>query len=116
MEADLVTLLRTLCPRVHPIVAPLDTARPYVTWQLIGGATWRYQDNAAAAQRHSLVQVNVWADTHGDMLALMRQIETALCTAATFTARPEGEPVTQYEADFRRYGAIQDFVIQATRT
>ncbi len=115
MEADLVALLRTVCPRVHPLAAPLDTPRPYVTWQPIGGATWRYTENTAAPQRHSLVQVNVWADTMAEMLATVRQVEAVLCAATTLTARPEGEPITDYDHDFKRYGAIQDFSIEALR-
>lgn len=115
MEADLVAVLRTVCPRVHPLQAPLDTPRPYVTWQPIGGAAWRYQDNAAAVQRHTLVQVNVWTGAMTETLQLVRQIEAALCAATTFTARPEGEPITQYESDFKVYGAIQDFSVEAPR-
>lgn len=115
MEADLITALHGVCPRVHPVVAPIDTQRPYMTWQLVGGAAWRYTDNTAPDQRHSLLQLNVWADTMAQALDLVRQSEAVLCASAAFVARPEGEPLADFNADFKRYGAIQDFSIVSSR-
>ena len=63
MESDLVTVLKGACPRVYPDVAPAGAAVPYVTYQHIGGQPMRYLNNAAANQRHSMVQVNAWSAT-----------------------------------------------------
>lgn len=115
MESDLVAVLESLCAQVHPVTAPIDTPMPYVTWQHIGGASWRYTDNTAANQRHTLLQVNVWAATLAAALALVRQIEDALCVSTAFTARPEGEPVGQDEPDFNRYGLIQSYAVVSPR-
>lgn len=115
MESDFVAALEALCPEVHPLTASIDTPRPYITWQHIGGTSWRFTEGTAPSLRHALVQVNVWADTYAAALVLVRQVEEALCASAAFTARPEGEPVGQDESDLNRYGLIQDFSIVAQR-
>ena len=109
------SLLKTLCPRTFPDFAPIDTLRPYVTYQHIGGPALRYVDNTAADKRHSLIQINVWADSRAGALVLARQIEDALCSATAFVAGPESEPLGQAEPDFDRYGTVQDFSILAPR-
>ena len=115
METDLVALLQTLCPRVSPMVAPLSTARPFVTYQLIGGQSLRYVENTAAAERWTLVQINVWSDTHAAALTLTRAIEDALCASTAFTAKPEGEPIGMHEDELELYGFIQDYSVLAPR-
>lgn len=115
MESDLTALLKTLCVRTFPDFAPINTTRPYVTYQLIGGPSLRYLDNTAADKRQVLVQINVWADTRNASLVLARQIEDALCASSAFIAWPEEEPLCDAEPDFLRYGTTQDFSIFALR-
>jgi hypothetical protein len=115
METDLQALLTALCARTYPDVAPLDTARPYVTWQGLGGQALRFLGNDAADKRHTLMQINVWADTRLAALTLIRQIEDAMCASASFTAKPEGEPLSLYEDEPPLYGSVQRFSIYATR-
>lgn len=115
IEAQLVPALSVVCPRVFPDFAPANTQRPYVTYQLIGGKSLRFIDNTAGDKRESRVQVNVWSSTRLESLSLIRSIEDALCASTVFTARPESEPSTDFDADIPVYGAIQDFVIHSTR-
>lgn len=115
MESDLHALLATVCPRVFPDFAETGTPRPYITFQRIGGPATRYLDNTAADKRRSRVQVNVWANRRDESLLLINQVEEALCAASAFTATPEGEPISDFDADFRVYGSIQDFLITSTR-
>lgn len=115
METDLTALLQTLCPRVHPDRAPTTTMRPYVTYQAFGGRSLRWLDRSASDKRHTLVQINVWDSTRAGALALIRQIEDALCASEVFTAWPNGEPVWSDEDDPSLYGCIQDFTIYSTR-
>jgi hypothetical protein len=116
METDLASVISGLCPRVFPDVADFGTGRPYVTYQLIGGRAQRYTENTAAALRNTFVQVNVWDDTRTGCLALIRQIEDALCASSLFTATPQGEPIADADSDLGRYGALQDFSIWAARS
>jgi len=117
MEADLAATLKTLCPRVFPDFAPSETPRPYVTFQAIGGRPLRWLDGTAADKRHTLMQINVWAGSRLDALALIRQVEAAICSLDTmpFMARPDSEPISEAEEDLQLYGCMQDFSIISTR-
>ena len=115
MESDLSTLLKTICPRVYPDLAPVGTVTPYVTWQAIGGESIRFGDGSAPDKRNTLMQINVWSKTRLEALTLIRQIEDALCASAAFVATPQGEPLSTYEPDTLLYGSIQRFGIWASR-
>jgi hypothetical protein len=115
MESDLSALLKTVCPRSFPDVAPVNTPMPYVTFQHVGGPALRYYDNTPMDKRHSAMQINVWAKTRAECLLIARQIEDAMCSASVFNARPESEPIGNPEPDFARYGTVQDFTILAAR-
>jgi hypothetical protein len=114
-EQAFVAVARTLCPRVHPMTAPLSTPKPFVTYQLIGGMPLRYTDATAAAERHAMVQTNVWADTLAEALALARQIEVALCADVSIQASPMGEIIMQHDDQLEVFGTIQDYSIVADR-
>ena len=115
MESDLATLLKTICTRTFPDVAPSATAMPYVTWQGIGGESMRFVENSAADRRNTVMQINVWSATRMQSLAMIRQIEDALCASSAFTATPQGEPLSTHEPDTASYGCIQRFDIWAGR-
>ena len=115
MEDALVAILKTLCPRVYPDVAPMDAGKPYITWQAIGGEVARFLDNSAADKRNTLMQINAWALTRQDATTLIRQAEDALCGSAAFVARPQGEALSMYESDTKLYGAVQRFSVWASR-
>lgn len=116
MESDLTTVLRGVCARTFPDFADINTALPYITWQLIGGTPLRHVDGSAQDKRHSMLQVNVWAATRAESLTLIRAVEEALCGALAFTARPDNEPTADADADTRRYGCMQDFSVWSSRT
>lgn len=115
MESDLNTLLKTICPRTFPDVAPSGTAAPFIAWQGLGGESLRFVDNTAPDKRNTYMQVSVYSTTRLEALALIRAAETALCGSAAFVVRPQGEPMTTYEDDTTLYGAIQRFSIWAVR-
>lgn len=115
MESDLSALLKTICPRVFPDVAPAGTATPYVTWQGIGGEAVTFLDNTAVDKRNTFMQINVWSQTRLQALQTIRDIESALRSTSAFVCKPLGEPISQYESDTQLYGAIQRFDIWAAR-
>lgn len=115
LESDLTARLQTVCPRVYPDFAPVSTPRPYVTYQRIGGEPVNYIENTVPAQRHTVVQVNVWADTRLSATTLIGQIEDALRTASAFTARPQSAAMDDFDADVPVYSTLMDFDIWATR-
>jgi len=115
LEAKLTTLLLAQCPRVFPDVAPWDTARPYITYQQIGGPALVYVEGVLPAERSAWVQVNVWADTRLAATALMLQVESALVAATTLSAKPQAGMQAMHDDDTGRKGSSQDFEIWADR-
>uniref|UniRef100_A0A6M3MFX3 DUF3168 domain-containing protein n=1 Tax=viral metagenome TaxID=1070528 RepID=A0A6M3MFX3_9ZZZZ len=114
-ESDLSTLLKTICVRTFPDVAPSGTAAPFIAWQGLGGVTLRALDNTPADKRNTYMQVAVYSLTRAESLTKIRAAEDAICASAAWIARPMGEPITTYEDDTKLYGAIQRFSIWAAR-
>lgn len=116
VETAIFDALKTLVGnRVFPDVAPWETARPYITYQQIGGQVIRPLDRVVPDKKHGIFQVNVWADTRADAAAMALQVESALIQAAAFLCKPEGAPIANHEPDLNRYGTIQDFSIWSSR-
>ena len=115
LEADVTTTLLTQCPRVFPGTAPVATARPFVTWDHVGGDPLRYVDGTAADKRMANLQITVWADRKAEGMALMLAIETALCSAGAYTASPVGGFAGGFEHDADLYRHLQEFQILGAR-
>lgn len=112
LEAELFALLTPLCPRVYPDVAPEPMpARPFVTYQQIGGQAINPLTNDIATKRNARMQINVWAGTRISASALAGQIEDALRVSTPFQASPIGAVTALYEPDIKLYGTQQDFSI-----
>lgn len=115
LEEKLVALLLPICPRTFPDFAPPDTARPYVTWQQIGGETVDFSDNAVPSKENALVQINVWSDRRSEAKDIIKQIESALIGAIAFDARPTAAAASDADPDMARYCSRQDFAVWADR-
>ena len=115
LEASLTATLTPLCPRTFPVVAPFGTALPYVTWQHIGGRPTRYVDNTAADNRNATIQINTWAATPAQAMALIRSIENALCARPDLQVEVQGEPVVAYDDGDELSGYLQSFSIWGAR-
>lgn len=116
IETDVVVVLKSVCPRVHPRTAPEGVARPYFTYQRIGGPSLRYVDGTAADKRSALMQVSVWAETAAQADDLIQRAEAALCASPLFVVDPQGESLElPYEPDARLYGCLQRFSIVGSR-
>lgn len=111
VEADIFSALKGLVAnRVYPDVAPTGAARPYVTYQQVGGEAINLLEAGAAAKRNGRFQVNCWADTRATVANLSRQVEEALATSA-LKAFVLAAPVAVYEEYGPLYGTRQDFSI-----
>ena len=115
LEEKLFSLLAAICPRTFPDFAPTDTARPYVTWQQIGGDVVDFVDNAVPSKENALIQINVWSDRRGEAKDVIKQIEATLLGAAVFQARPTGAAASDADPDMARYCSRQDWSIWADR-
>jgi hypothetical protein len=108
-EADLFTLIKTVTPRVYPDFAPVSTARPYVTYQQIGGDVINLIANDSPGKRNAVLQISVWSNTRAEALQISRAIEDAMRASTAFIARPIGAAVCDYDAEIPVYSARQDF-------
>ena len=116
VEADLFNLLKTLVSnRAFPDFAPVNTARPYITYQQIGGEVVVFTEGAMADHDNARFQINVWGDTRASVKALSKQIETLLVGASVFQAQPESAAIADYDHDSLVYGSMQDFSIWSVR-
>ena len=115
IEKRLYAALAPLCARVFPDVAPIETPRPYVMWQQIGGQSPSFLERGVANMRNARIQISVWADSRMAANTLALAIEKALAEDATMQASAESALVALYESEMRLYGALQDFTIWTPR-
>jgi hypothetical protein len=114
-ETDLHTVLSAVCPRVFPDVADNGTQRPYITWQQIGGFAPMYTEGVLPDKRCGFIQVNAWATTRAEAIALALQAEAALVAASQFQAKPQSAFSAAVEDGSDARGTMQDFEIWAPR-
>lgn len=114
LETDLSALLLTVCPRVSADVAPAGTAKPFITWQQVGGDVIQ-PISGLPDKRNALVQINCWAERRADANALALAVEAALVGTTVFVARPQSALVATNDDDTDLRGAMQDFSIWAAR-
>lgn len=115
LESDLYTVLSAVCPRVFPDIAPTTTAKPYVTYQQIGGEAINFMDRLIPSKRNARVQVNVWAATRASAVTTMQAVEDAIRMSVLFQGEPESAPTSDYDHDMLVYGSAQDFTIWSDR-
>lgn len=116
LETDLMSILLTVCPRVHVGTAPYGTQMPYVTWQHIGGDPLDFLDNTVADKRNAQIQVNTWAGTPLQAFSLIQAIEAALrASVPIFIARPLSEPIGAYGDGDTLPGYLQSYSITGAR-
>ena len=106
-ESQLNTSLKTICPRVFPDVAPANTARPYITWQQVGGKPVNFMAGASD-KKNARIQINVWSDSRKEATTMIRAIEN-LMVAAPLTAFIESGAVSTLDPETGYKGAMQDF-------
>lgn len=116
MEKDIFDTLKGFVGnRVFPDFAPVETPRPYITWQQVGGQVIKTLDNTTPNKKNAVVQVNIWADTRAAANPLALQVENALRTSSLFLAIPDAAFVGDYDPDIPVFGTRQDFSIWSTR-
>jgi hypothetical protein len=115
LEEKLYAVLTAICPRVFPDFAPVDTPRPYVTFQQFGGEVIDFITQDVPALENAAMQVNVWADSRVEAKATILLVEAALIGSTTLQASPQAAAVSDFDADMERYCSRQDFSIWADR-
>lgn len=110
LEATLYSALRALVgDRVFPDVAPPTTARPYITYQAVGGEAVNFVEGGAPGTRNARVQVNVWADTRLQASQVGNAAEDILRSVAALQPVVLGAAVSMFDEDTGLRGQRQDF-------
>lgn len=110
VEKQIFDALRALVSdRVYPDFAPENAARPYVTYQQIGGFPVNFMDDAEPSQTNARFRVNVWADTRSQAAELCMVVERTLRHAASLQTTVMTSPVALADPDTRLRGTSQDF-------
>lgn len=110
IEQSIYDALRTLVAnRVYPDVAPDNAARPYITYQQVGGQPVNFVDATVPSKKNGRFRVTVWAATRIEASTLMRQIEDALRVDAALQTTVLTSALAMTDTDTRLKGAQQDF-------
>lgn len=110
VEKAIFDALRGLAgDRVFPDFAPEGTARPYVTYQQMGGLPVNFMDAAAPSLKNSRFRLNVWADTRAGAAALCLVCEQALRAAPALRTTVLTNPLSLADPETRLRGTSQDF-------
>jgi len=112
IESDLYAALAPLVAgRVYPLRADPETARPFITYQQVGGRSVAFLESGVVGKRNGRFQFNAWAEDFQEVANLMRSISDTLVANTTLRAFPLGEPVTTFEDEVALFGAQLDFSI-----
>lgn len=98
--------------RVFPDVAPQGTARPFVTYQLVGGAPENYLSGDAPDKQQVRMQVNCWASQEQGrhvVSELAMLVEDAMRSATHLQVEVISGRVSTYDEDTNMCGTMQDF-------
>lgn len=112
VESSIYSTLQALVGgRCYPDIAPEKAARPYITYQVIGGSSVNFVDSTVPSKKNSRVQINAWADTRAAVATLSVQIEDALRVASSLQTTVLGSPSSIYEPETKLRGTRQDFSV-----
>jgi len=95
--------------RVFPDVAPLGTARPFITYQAVGGAPTNYLSGDRPDKQHVRMQVNCWAEGRAEASELGALVEDALRAATHLQIEVLSGRVANFDEETDLRGTMQDF-------
>lgn len=101
-------------PRVFPDVAPEGyEARPYITYQQVGGDPLGFLDRSRPDKKFARIQVNVWHPNRIEANRLGRLVQDRMTgpESASLQSEALGGMVATYDEDTKLRGTMQDFAI-----
>ena len=109
------TLYATLGPtcanRAYPVKAPPGVAKPYLTFQQVGGQAINFVEAEVPGLRNAVFQINCWSTTNAAAKALAIAAEEALIEAVTLQTTVLGAATIVYDEVAQLYGSRQDFSV-----
>ena len=95
--------------RVFPDVAPLNTERPFITYQAVGGAPENYLSGDRPGKQQVRMQVNVWAERRAEASELGMLVEDAMRSATDLLVEVITGRTATYDEETDLRGVMQDF-------
>ncbi|MFZ5762836.1 MAG: DUF3168 domain-containing protein [Thermodesulfobacteriota bacterium] len=80
-------LAATVSGRCYPMVAPDNTDRPYITFQVVSNVPEVSLDGPSGQSRR-LVQVDVWGESYASAKGIEQQVAAAMAAATAFKSIP----------------------------
>lgn len=97
--------------RVYPMIAAPNCARPFITYQQVGGRSVSFLESGVVGKRNGRFQFNVWSDDFQEAMTLMRSLADLIVDHPTLRAYALGEAIARYEDEVLLFGAESDFSI-----
>jgi hypothetical protein len=97
--------------RIFPDVAPLDAAKPYITYQVVGGEPMNFLSGDRPSKQHVRMQVNVWSERRIEASEIGMLAEDALRSATALQVEVASGRVATYDEDTNLRGTMQDFTL-----
>lgn len=113
VEDDIYFALKGLVGgRVERDVAPVGIAKPYITFQQVGGVPLNFLEPVLPSKRNGIFRVYCWDTTRDSASALGRQVEKLLVESSVLLATTaSGLVAIPREPDTGLFGTWQHFDI-----
>ena len=97
--------------RIFPDVAEVGTAKPYITYQAVGGDPINYVSGDRPAKQHVRVQINVWSTRRIEASEIGMLVEDAMRAATALQVEVETGRVATHDEETDLRGTMQDFML-----
>lgn len=116
VEADIFNTLKgSVNNRCFPDFAPLGTARPFITFEQVGGDALYFIDGALPDKKHGRFEIGVYADTRAECASIALAVEAAMAAATSFQSTAIHAPISDYASEVKIYSSTQNFSVFSTR-
>lgn len=97
--------------RIFPDIAELNTVKPYITYQAVGGEPMNFLSGDRPDKQHVRIQVNVWSERRIEASEIGMLVEDALRSAAALQVEVASGRVATYDEGTNLRGTMQDFML-----
>jgi len=101
--------------RVFPDFAPLGTARPFITFEQVGGDALSYLNGTLPDKKNGRFEIGVYADSRASCAAVALLVESVMAAATAFQSTAIHAPISDYASDVMIYSSTQNFSVFSSR-
>ena len=97
--------------RIFPDVAEVNTTKPYITYQAVGGEPMNFLSGDRPDKQRVRIQVNVWSERRIEASEIGMLVEDALRSATALQVEVASGRVATYDEGTNLRGTMQDFML-----